>query len=386
MNWLWSQAALFESPQFSWEDVDCFIRPQMLRCNQLLPGAGNLLLFNYSFYRTHLVAPYFSYPDFRYFDFLSAVFSNAVPFKFQNYEYSDLTDLSEKLTDYHANTIFETPVIVPANVRDLFYYQGYQQQDWAHYFIVTGYNPDTELFSVFDNLHLQADSKGTEYGEFTFPATLLFSCIDRFIHSHCRDGVCHEESLYKFPKLWSLAIESRDNDLIGWGPVRFARQIMSDWLRLSEELADGSLPGQDLEAVFCQLFMQQSEQLTTLTNHYLMTSNFRLAMYRVLLWSIAYELHQHAEHNYTSEVSTNIAGLVELSRELSQFETQMKSQRYQFLVYAARQHVEQNLHKIPELAQQIASANADIAQRFSTLIRQIDKHQALVKGRYDGVF
>ncbi|MDI9216410.1 hypothetical protein [Clostridium tertium] len=64
------------------------------------------------------------------------------------------------------------PVLVPANLKGLFYSKYYKESDWPHLFLIKGYNENHELYNIMDYLHLSSD-EGT-YRDFF----ISFSVMD----------------------------------------------------------------------------------------------------------------------------------------------------------------------------------------------------------------
>jgi len=50
-----------------------------------------------------------------------------------------------------------SPVLVIANLRELYYSKQYQQEDWSHLFIVKGYDNEKSIYKILDNLHIDPD-------------------------------------------------------------------------------------------------------------------------------------------------------------------------------------------------------------------------------------
>lgn len=68
----------------------------------------------------------------------------------------------------NSNTFFEyiekqteinNPVIVPINLREIYYSDFYLERDWEHPFVIRGFDRDKKLFYILDSTHLKSDSQ-----------------------------------------------------------------------------------------------------------------------------------------------------------------------------------------------------------------------------------
>ncbi|AIQ63687.1 hypothetical protein PSTEL_11945 [Paenibacillus stellifer] len=73
------------------------------------------------------------------------------------------------------------PVLVPGNLRELYYSSHFDATDWPHMFLITGYDKEHELFSVIDGT--QKRSNEHNYEEFVIP----YPIIDKMYRSYLRN-------------------------------------------------------------------------------------------------------------------------------------------------------------------------------------------------------
>lgn len=128
-------------------EVDCIARPHGIILESLTPGIYETFLFylacakSYSF--IHNLEPYI-WPIGVY-----EYVVKMLGFRYEYIECNDTKELHEKLVEL---TKRECAVLVPANIRELFYSWSYPDTDALHLFLVTGYNQATNIYTIIDNL------------------------------------------------------------------------------------------------------------------------------------------------------------------------------------------------------------------------------------------
>ncbi len=191
----------------TWEEVECFIRPQCVLADSLAEGWGSRLLFLVSLHRANGYKDCFnSVPD-GYFNFCDDVLSTRLPLSFERHIF---VDASEGFEFLRSRAMDAEPLLVPVNIRELYYYEGYLKKDWAHYFIVDGFDSELRLFRIRDNLHLSMDSRSTEYREFALPEDALRQAMLSFQRSHLRGGTLHADAYNRFDRYWLMSLECDD--------------------------------------------------------------------------------------------------------------------------------------------------------------------------------
>jgi hypothetical protein len=167
--------------ELSWEDVECFVRPQLVLAKDLRDGLDRELLLLVALHKANGYGGYFRADESSYFKFVDEV---AAPLLGTDFQWQYFDSAEEALVALKGQTPAAAPVLVPGNIRELYYYEGYQQKDWAHYFIVDEYVASRDLFRVRDNLQMSLDSRSTEYRPFVIPGNLLFGTMRLFGQSH----------------------------------------------------------------------------------------------------------------------------------------------------------------------------------------------------------
>jgi hypothetical protein len=189
--------------EFGWREVDCFFRPQALECDRRRPGAGLLFLFLSSLYRAFGPRGFFATPGKGHFSFLEEVFSPASGIDFvvvRPRARGEVRSAIRDLVDDHG------ACIVPTNVRHLPYFEGYQREDRAHYFVVTGYDAGHRAYEVVDSLHVAADHSSTRYLPHAIREELFEQLVSDYESTYV-DGVRPDP--YRAPYYWILAVDHR---------------------------------------------------------------------------------------------------------------------------------------------------------------------------------
>lgn len=271
--------------ELSWEDVECFVRPQLVLAKALGNGLDRELLLLIALHKANGLGGYFGATENSYFKFVDEVASPLLGLDFQ---WQDFDSAEEALTTLKAQTPAAAPVLVPGNIRELYYYEGYKEKDWAHYFIVDEYLDSRELFRVRDNLQLSLDSRSTEYRPFVIPGSQLFGTMRLFAQSHVEGGYLHEDTYYRFPRYWLLRLLPSQQLLqagSGADERERATRLVRYFVRfVSESLSDkAQRSDQDLD----QLDRALSGGGARATRFLLMATNQRALYVRLVLHALA---------------------------------------------------------------------------------------------------
>lgn len=172
-----------EHAAFGWREVDCFLRPQAILCDELGAGYGQLLLCLTSLYRTWGADGFFVEPGRGHFEFLRSPFREMTGIELHPTFLEERGSIAEVLRDEVLPG--GGAAIVPANIRELPHFRGFMKQDLRHYFLVRGFDHASRSFDVYDYLHVQHDNQSLAYAPCRLPAGLLASLAadywDRFV-------------------------------------------------------------------------------------------------------------------------------------------------------------------------------------------------------------
>jgi hypothetical protein len=216
---------------FDWRSVNCFLRPQVLLCDQIAPGYGRLFLFLTSAYRAFGFDGYFNGAARHHFAFASTAVRAATGLQFA----VEHVDRSDHMMDALERRLRSgRPVIVPANIRCLDYFASYGAVDQTHYFIVTGIDHGTGWVSILDNLHLTPDNTSTEYADHALPVQVFAALVRHYWQTHvARPGPTSDGETF-----WLLQIEP-DAHFARRGEAALADLIISEYRQYVSDLARG---------------------------------------------------------------------------------------------------------------------------------------------------
>lgn len=129
---------------FSVEQLNCFLRPVSIVCDELQSLSGQALLFLTSLYRCYEIQGYFSdQPERGFFPFATAVLGPALGLTFSLRRSLDPLNFSSLIID---DLSVGGPVVVPGNLRGLPGCDYFDRKDWPHYFILDEFRMETDCF------------------------------------------------------------------------------------------------------------------------------------------------------------------------------------------------------------------------------------------------
>lgn len=165
--------------QWPIKEIDCFTKPHALAIESLAPNKG--LYDSYLYYlalsKSYGFCHKFEEGQNWAFDVHPYV-SNLLGF---NYKGQICNNASELKNFIKSSIDAGQPVIVPGNLKKLFYSWAYKKMDGLHIFLVKGYNEELDLYSIQDcmqNFELIPDFNKTSgnYTSFLIPMDTLIDC------------------------------------------------------------------------------------------------------------------------------------------------------------------------------------------------------------------
>lgn len=133
---------------YSLETVDCFERAFSICLDSLKPGYANIFLLLNAYDKCY--GPLFGHED--------DIFMQKIKF----IDYYMNIGVQKIITSKNIISILEyflsqnCPVIVPINLRYLFYSDKYLEEDWPHPFIIKGFNSKKKIFYILDNTQMRS--------------------------------------------------------------------------------------------------------------------------------------------------------------------------------------------------------------------------------------
>ncbi|WP_064580983.1 hypothetical protein [Streptobacillus moniliformis] len=72
------------------------------------------------------------------------------------------------------------PVVIPVNLRNIYYSHYYLEEDWEHPFIIKGYDKNKKIFYILDNVHLNSENELER--EFIIKYEILFDAYESYFN------------------------------------------------------------------------------------------------------------------------------------------------------------------------------------------------------------
>lgn len=162
---------------FGWTEVNCFLRPQALLCEDICPGYGQIFLCLTSLYHTWGVDGFYAEPDCGHLQFLTSRLDTLIGLDFGLSYLEDRSRLAVTLRD---EILPAGSAVAPVNVRDYPWFKDFGKKDLAHHFLVRRFDRTTRSFEVLDYLHVKPDNLSLRYEPFHIPFELFSSMATRY--------------------------------------------------------------------------------------------------------------------------------------------------------------------------------------------------------------
>lgn len=156
------------SRKYPLDYLDCFERPMTIACYYLKPEYEYLYIVFRKMYQTF---------------FFNGEGQNDI---FKDYE----KELGIKCVKVDIeNNLIETiidildqgyPVLVPGNLRGLYYSRQYLHDDWPHLFLIKGYDKEKELFHMLDSTQLETEDDNPVYANFSIKFQILREIFEMY--------------------------------------------------------------------------------------------------------------------------------------------------------------------------------------------------------------
>ena len=106
------------------------------------------------------------------------------------------------------------PIIIPVNLKELYYSKFYNKVDWTHSFLIYGYDKDNELYQVFDSVQ---NVGGKNLYEFVVQKKEMEKLYESFCENIYADGIYYIESnLVDCKKNWYEIFKNGVNEFINY--------------------------------------------------------------------------------------------------------------------------------------------------------------------------
>ncbi|HEY0023409.1 MAG TPA: phosphopantetheine-binding protein [Longimicrobium sp.] len=185
--------------EFDWAEVNCFLRPQAMLCDEAAPGYGLLLVGLASLYRAWGVDGLFAAPGGGHFAFARSVYA---PLTGIGFELSYVDDRDAVPGALRALLAQGAPVVVPANIRPVPWFLEHGREDKSHFFLVRGHDAAADRYDVLDYLHVRDDNLSLEYGPVALDGGLMRQVTDAYWEAYVGDAPTPDWD----PRYWLLRV------------------------------------------------------------------------------------------------------------------------------------------------------------------------------------
>jgi len=190
---------------FNHEELNCFLRAQAEVCRKYGEWYDLIFIFMTSLHKAYDINGYYYTPGKKHFDFLKDHFET---FSNIEFEIEYIPGESEVLSTIERKLEKYKDIIVPINLKGLYYSEHYNKNDWAHFLIVNSY--ENNILKIYDHLHLDNFSNHIKYSSFVLSEDIFDNVKEKYWRSHVsNDDICsntfHGDSRY-----WVLNIKRGD--------------------------------------------------------------------------------------------------------------------------------------------------------------------------------
>lgn len=169
--------------KYPWEQLGCFYRPFAILFESFSMGYFDIFLFYTSYYNSFSADGQFSniFEEDKtckqsFFNFYENVLKDRLGLYINLIEFWTEEEMHLKIREELDSG---APVLVPIDLIELSYNQGYKQESHMHFFIMKGYNNSKEIYYILDNMHLEGGSS-TIYKDFTLKYKDLYGMMQAY--------------------------------------------------------------------------------------------------------------------------------------------------------------------------------------------------------------
>lgn len=263
--------------------MGCFLRPQYLLIENKRPGYGLLTYFLTAIYKVFSIGGYFSSENTAFFNFSKTILNQETSI---NYQLEVIMNPSEIIDQLKRKLSTNEHVIIPANIKNLYYFKGFMKKDWEHYFIISGYNKNTDLYTIKDNLHISADNMSYNYCDFVMQPHDLQNIIDQYFQYYINNGLYISNPFNGENQYWFLTLDM-DGQYVQLNRSELSVKIIFYYQNLVLENLRHSNYLSDMDARHLSLLRIQSLHKDVLVinrciRHYMKDINMHIASLKIL--------------------------------------------------------------------------------------------------------
>lgn len=175
---------------YSLEEVNCLEKPIEVMLNSFNPLYRHFYLLFEKMMQSY---KFEYYSDINYNQMITMERSYHILKREMNIELHRIEDTTNFFDIINQNLYKNNPVIVPVNLRELYYSSFYNKADWTHSFLVYGYDEDNGLYRIFDATHRDYEA-GHKLYKFVVPKDILQKMFRSFNERIYKEGIYYLSS------------------------------------------------------------------------------------------------------------------------------------------------------------------------------------------------
>lgn len=175
---------------YSLEEVNCLEKPVGVMLNSFNPLYRHFYLLFEKMMQSY---NFKYYSDINYNEMITMERSYHILKREMNIELHKIEDTANFFDIINQNLDKNNPVIVPGNLRELYYSNFYNKADWTHSFLVYEYDEDNGLYRVFDSTQ-RHDEAGHKLYKFVVPKDVLYKMFKSFNEHIYKEGIYYLSS------------------------------------------------------------------------------------------------------------------------------------------------------------------------------------------------
>lgn len=156
---------------YGFDMVNCFERPIAIMLENQAKGLGRTFLVCNAMVMNYSIGNNLSHNGFYFSDV-----HNYLSIKMKSW--SIKRNINETLSELLAS---EGSLLVPGNLKMLFYSEHYMKSDWRHLFLVTRYDIEKNIFYILDNEQQKYENECVQYQKFAMLPEILNRVFDKYI-------------------------------------------------------------------------------------------------------------------------------------------------------------------------------------------------------------
>lgn len=202
----------YHDTSYSWQELNCFIRPFALALNE--DGGDEKTRKKYYSMFLMLVSLFMTHSEV---DDSRIMYNGLHPmFQYIEKEISDAMGIRIGMEEYSSERKFHKKmkeslgagytVVVPCDLYGMPYSLNYLEQHHNHYMLVRGFDADRKIYHVLDNMHVE-HGQSTAYMDFMVQYDIMYDMAELFHRYYDRGSL-------SVPYFWKIRSESKINDVV----------------------------------------------------------------------------------------------------------------------------------------------------------------------------